>query len=42
MDTITTTLKHQWFAAIVDRKKKIDYREIKPYWTARLERSSYD
>ena len=36
MDTITTTLKRQWLAEIVDRKKKIEYREIKPYWTSRL------
>ena len=38
MDTITTTLKRQWFDEIVDRKKKIEYREIKPYWTVRLKR----
>ena len=36
MDTITTTLERQWFAEIVDRKKRIEYREIKPYWTKRL------
>ena len=36
LDTITTTLKRQWFAEIVDRKKRIEYREIKPYWTSRL------
>ena len=36
MDTITTTLKRQWFAEIVDGTKKIEYREIKPYWTSRL------
>ena len=33
MDTITTTLDREWFAEIVDRKKKVEYREIKPYWT---------
>jgi hypothetical protein len=38
MDTITTTLNRQWFVAIVERKKKIEYREIKPYWTVRLKR----
>jgi hypothetical protein len=27
------------FAEIADRKKKIEYREIKPYWTLRLNRS---
>ena len=36
MDTITTTLERQWFAEIVDRKKRVEYREIKPYWTSRL------
>jgi hypothetical protein len=36
MDTIATTLKREWFARIVDGSKKIEYREIKPYWTSRL------
>jgi hypothetical protein len=36
MDTISTTLKREWFAKIVDGTKKIEYREIKPYWTSRL------
>jgi hypothetical protein len=36
MKTITTTLKRKWFAEIVDGTKRIEYREIKPYWTARL------
>jgi hypothetical protein len=38
MDTITTTLKRRWFAEIVDRTKRIEYREIRPYWTSRLSR----
>jgi len=38
VDTITTTLKREFFAAIVDGSKKIEYREIKPYWTLRLRR----
>jgi hypothetical protein len=38
VDTITTTLKREFFAAIVDGSKKIEYREIKPYWTSRLTR----
>jgi len=33
MDTITTTLKREFFAAIVDGSKRVEYREIKPYWT---------
>jgi hypothetical protein len=38
MDAITTTLKRQWFAEIVAGKKRVEYREIKPYWTKRLKR----
>jgi hypothetical protein len=37
MQTITTTIKREWFRQIVSREKKIEYREIKPYWTRRLE-----
>lgn len=36
VDVITTTLKRQWFAKIVAGTKRIEYREIKPYWTRRL------
>jgi hypothetical protein len=36
MDTITTTLKREPFAEIVDGSKRIEYREIKPYWTSKL------
>lgn len=36
MDIITTTLRRDPFAEIVCRKKKIEFREIKPYWTKRL------
>jgi hypothetical protein len=36
MDVITTTLKRRWFAEIVAGTKRIEYREIKPYWTSRL------
>lgn len=36
IDQITTTLEREWFAQIVDRKKRIEYREIKAYWTQRL------
>lgn len=37
MHKITTTIKRQYFSEIVDKKKRIEYREIKPYWTRRLE-----
>jgi hypothetical protein len=36
VDTITTTLKREWFAKIVDGSKRVEYREIKRYWTKRL------
>ena len=36
MDTITTTLRREPFADIVDGSKRVEYRRIKPYWTKRL------
>jgi hypothetical protein len=30
------TLMRKWFIAILRGTKKIEYREIKPYWTKRL------
>jgi hypothetical protein len=33
MDTITTTIKREWLAKIVDRSKRIEYRRS---WTKRL------
>jgi hypothetical protein len=38
MDVITTTLEREWFAKIVAGEKRVEYREIKPYWTKRLKR----
>jgi hypothetical protein len=35
-DVITTTIKREWFAQIVARTKRIEYRAVKPYWTSRL------
>jgi hypothetical protein len=35
-NTITTTLEREWFSQIVERKKRVEYRQIKPYWTQRL------
>jgi len=37
MQTITTTIKREWFSQIVSRKKKVEYRQDKPYWQRRLE-----
>ena len=36
METITTTIKREYFAAIVDGSKRIEYREINSYWTKKL------
>ena len=30
------TLHKKWFKQILNKTKKIEYREIKPYWTKRL------
>lgn len=35
-DRITTTIKRQWLAEIIAGTKKIEYRQIKPYWTKRF------
>jgi hypothetical protein len=35
-DRITTTIKRPWLAEIIAGTKKIEYREIRPYWTKRL------
>ncbi len=36
LDRITTTIKREWLAEIIAGTKKIEYRQIKPYWTERL------
>src|ERR1700688_2327599 len=33
---LTTTIERQWLAEIIAGTKKIEYRDIKPYWTKRL------
>ena len=35
---ITTTIKRQWLAEIIAGTKRIEYRELKDYWTERLKR----
>ncbi len=30
------TLKKKWFDLIASGKKKVEYREVKPYWNKRL------
>jgi hypothetical protein len=36
MDKITTTIKREWLKEIAGRRKRVEYREIKPYWDRRL------
>lgn len=36
MKTLHLTLHKKWFDQILAGTKKIEYREIKPYWTKRL------
>jgi len=36
MDKITTTIKREWLKEIAARRKRVEYREIKPYWDRRL------
>ena len=33
---LTLTVSKQWFDMIADEKKNEEYREVKPYWIARL------
>jgi len=35
-DRITTTIERKWLAQIINGTKKIEYRQIKPYWTKQL------
>jgi hypothetical protein len=37
---ITTTIEREWLAEIIAGTKKIEYRQIKPYWTKRFAKVS--
>lgn len=39
-ERITTTIQRQWLAEIIAGTKKIEYREVKPYWTQRFKKVS--
>jgi hypothetical protein len=39
-DRITTTIERQWLAEIIAGTKKIEYRQIKRYWTKRFAKVS--
>ena len=36
MDQITTTIERRWLDLIATGEKKVEYREIKPYWERKL------
>jgi hypothetical protein len=36
MDKITATIKREWLREIAAGRKRVEYREIKPYWTRRF------
>src|SRR5271157_705464 len=40
MPSLTTTIEREWLAQIIAGTKKIEYRQIKPYWTKRFEKVS--
>ena len=42
MKIITLTVYKKFFDAIVNGEKKIEYRDIKSYWSARLMSESFD
>jgi hypothetical protein len=39
-ERITTTIKREWLSRIIAGTKKIEYRQIKPYWTKRFRKVS--
>jgi len=42
MNILYLTLHKKWFNMIATGEKRIEYREMKPYWDARLENRRYD
>jgi hypothetical protein len=36
MEKITTTIKREWLAEIVGKRKTVEYRDITPYWERRF------
>ena len=39
-DRITISIEREWLAKIIAGTKKIEYRQIKPYWTKRFAKVS--
>ena len=42
MKVLTLTINKKWFDLIKSGKKTNEWREVKPYWEARLENKKYD
>ena len=42
MKLLVLVVKGKWFDLIASGQKKIEYREIKPYWTKRLFGKNFD
>lgn len=40
--TLHMTLHKKWFDKILAGRKLYEFREVKPYWTKRLENREYD
>ncbi|HEV2424670.1 MAG TPA: hypothetical protein VGZ29_07580 [Terriglobia bacterium] len=38
MDRITTTIRREWLKEIAAGRKRVENRQIKPYWVRRLSR----
>ena len=36
MDKLTTTIKREWLREIIAGRKRVEYRQLKPYWTKEL------
>jgi hypothetical protein len=36
MEILKIVIKKEWFDEIASGKKKIEYREVKPFWESRL------
>jgi hypothetical protein len=37
VDTLTMNIEREYFAAIVDGTKRIEYRDMSPFWSRRIE-----
>jgi len=42
MKVLRLTLFKKWFDEIVAGRKKVEYRDMKPYWSSRLLRKRFD